>query len=470
MVILVFPAFNILGFRMEHPPLGVMTIAAALVAKDIPVTILDENVEPDFDRRLIALLQEDPVAVGISSMSGRQITAALRVSALVRRHADVPIIWGGVQASLEPETTLAHELVDMVIRNDGEEAFPALIQALMSGATDVGRIQGIGYKKNGRPVMTEDAPPADILKLPPMPFELIDYRRYRIEPGSRADDWTGDPKYILPMETSRGCPFSCIFCTESVRKKKWRALPPDTVIRHIRHYIMTTGIRNFQFIDDNLFGNIRRGKELIARLAEENLGIRWYSNIRTDFIARVEPSFIRLMEQSGCRLLTFGAESGSERLLAMINKKAHPEDVLAANRRLLGSAIRPHFVTIRGFPTETRGDLIKTLQLLVDIVLENPRAVCDSPCLIATPSTRIADMCLGDTVDGYVLEDWADILDRFKDERPPWVDPDTYRAIRRHRLLPYLVANANRRRGNAQHLMRLALRTYRMLLRYDHRF
>ena len=296
-----------------------------------------------------------------------------------------------------------------------------------------------------------------------IPFHLVDFNKYESDPR---DHWAVDPKQILPIETSRGCPYSCTFCTESVRKKKWRALSPERVIHDLKYYLHTYGIRNFTFIDDNLFGNIRRGEKIVELLVQENLGIAWYTNIRTDYMAKADPAFITMLEKSGCKMLTFGAESGSKRILKMINKKATPGDVVAANRKLIGSTITPHFVTIRGFPTETRDDLMETFLLNCRLLLENKRAVCDSPCLIATPSTKIAEMCLGDQVKHFRLEDWAQILDVFKDKKPPWVLDETYEFIDNHRIFSAITSKTNRTFRISNFLYHLLLIIYRLNFRF----
>ena len=461
--LLIFPSLEPGKRRPDRPPLGILTVAATLLEKGISVTVLDERAEFDFDRMLLQELQKQPVCVGISSMSGRQITHGLRISKLVKEYSSVPVIWGGVQASLEPSSTIEHAMVDIIVRDDGEETFPNLIEALGGKTSDLDQIKGIAFKRNGKIIFTDPPQPADIGKLPVVPFHLVDFNKYESDPR---DNWAKDPKKIIPVETSRGCPYSCIFCTESVRKKKWRALSPERVIDDVKHYIHAYGIRNFTFIDDNLFGNIKRGEKIVELLARENLGISWYTNIRTDYMAKADPSFISLLEKSGCKMLTFGAESGSKRILKMINKKATPGDVIAANRKLSGSTIIPHFVTIRGFPTETRDDLMETFLLNCRLLLENKRAVCDSPCLIATPSTKIAEMCLGDQVNHFRLEDWAQILDVFKDQKPPWVSDETYEFIDSYRVFSAITSKTNRTSCISNFIFRFLLRIYRLNFRF----
>ncbi|HNX90688.1 MAG TPA: radical SAM protein [Candidatus Omnitrophota bacterium] len=444
-VLLVYPAYIGEIGKPDRPPLGLLTIAAPLVEKGVEVCLLDERADrEDFDSKLVAELKKNPICVGISSMSGRHIAGALRVSKLVKENSDVPVVWGGVHPSLEPESTIRHPLVDIIVRDDGEETFQELLEALKDPNCDLSKINGIGFKdSDGKVVLTELSSPADISKIPYIPYHLVDFDRYESK-----DPWTIG-RGLIPMETSRGCPFRCSFCTESVRKKKWRSLPPERVINDIKYYIEKYGIYNYTFIDDNLFGNIKRGEDLIDLLAKEDLGIRWYTNIRTDYMSRATPEFLQKLEKAGCCMLTFGAESGSERILKMISKHATQEHVIKTNLNLNRVNISPHYVTIRGFPTETGKDMLDTYLLLIRLVLDNKKAICDSPFLIPTPGTQIFRQCFQDASErdrDLTLEKWAEAFDLEKMGCPMWLDPKTFSVIKHYKWLVGIIQKTNRRK------------------------
>ncbi len=462
-VLLVYPGYSGEKGTPDRPPLGLLTIAAPLVKQGIAVRIIDERAEKDFDALLYNEMKQNPICVGISSMSGSHIAGALRISKMVKEQFKIPVVWGGVHPSLMPESTVRHELVDIIVRDDGEETFPKLLDCLADTTSNLHNIKGIGFTENGNVILTEPAEPARIKALPLIPFHLVDLEKYDAQ-----QPWTSE-KRLLPMETSRGCPFSCSFCTESVRKKKWRALPPERVISDIRQYMNTYGIRNFTFIDDNLFGDIRRGEKLIDLMVKEKLNIKWYTNIRTDYIAHASEKFLSHLELSGCRMLTFGAESGSERILKMINKRASKSDVIASNRNLKGKKIIPHFVMIRGFPSETRKELIETFLLSIQLLLENRCAISAFPFLIPTPGTVIAKQCLKKDPERYSLEDWIQIFDMEKNGRPAWVLMETFTFIKRYNRLVQLMARTNRNHipKSVNYLLRLFLRFFKIILKLE---
>ena len=109
---------------------------------------------------------------------------------------------------------------------------------------------------------------------------------------------------------------------------------------------------------------------------------------------------------------------------------------------------------------------METFLLNCRLLLENKRAVCDSPCLIATPSTKIAEMCLGDQVNHFRLEDWAQILDVFKDQKPPWVSDETYEFIDSYRVFSAITSKTNRTSCISNFIFRFLLRIYRLNFRF----
>ena len=459
-VTLVYPSNLRESIIPSLPPLGLLTVAAPLTEKGIEVCLLDERVEKDFDARLMAELKKDPICVGISSMSGNHIKGALRVSRFIKERSRVPVVWGGVHPSLEPESTAAHPLVDVVVKDDGEETFSRLVEALKNKSPDLRGIRGIGFKERDSVVFTGSADPANIENLPLIPFNLVDFSKY-----DTRHNWTAGEK-IIPIETSRGCPFSCTFCTESVRKKKWRALSPERAVSDIKQYILKYDCKNFDFVDDNFFGTANRGESILWRLISENIGINWYSNIRPGFIAGSDPALTDLIERSGCRMVTFGAESGSERILKMVDKKATTDDIVTASRKMAGRAVRPHFVFIQGFPTETPVESIKTLSLCSKLLLENNTTYVDLPFLIPTPGTVIAEQCWQSNMDRFSLEDHSKSFEFGVHarvpwiKRPPWLSRMTFFFILCSTPVKWLIINTNRQYnpGWLNRIMRFFLR------------
>lgn len=472
-ILLVFASLKedpkMVGGEVYRPPLGILTIAGTLVEAGYSVTIIDERVEQEFDKILKKELDKIPLCVGISSMSGWHLLNSLRISKFIKETTKIPTVWGGVHTSLFPESVLKNNYVDYIVRDDGEETFPALLKCLDGGSlSDFEKIKGIGFKRDGNTILTEIASPADINSLPRIPFHLIDFEKYTIHSSREISPKSGfNAKHNIPIETSRGCPFSCGFCTESKRKKKWRMLSPERVINDIKYYKETTGIRGFSFVDDNFFGNKKRGKEIIELLIKEEVGISWDTNVTANFMAGLDEEFLHKLERSGCKFLVMGAETGSPRISKLVDvKKATVDDIINANRKLAKTNIVASFIFIQGFPTETLDDIKKTYLLNIKLLKENKNAINSNVFLIPTPGTRIAEMALGEKIKNMSLEDWGRIFDLRMEEKHPWVLKETYEFIKSNRYMFGVFRLTNRVPKSINKILYLFLWSFRIKLKY----
>lgn len=444
-VVLIFPKLSTVDVQdasrvTDHPPLGILTIAATLLDWEYNPIILDEQVETEFYNRLDLALSGKPICVGISSMSGSHIKSALMICKYIKEKSDVPVILGGVHASLSPLSSINNDLIDMIVMDDGEDSFRTLVKCLDTGG-DLEDIDGIAFKKDGE-VIFNSPKPYDIENIPQIPYYLVDLNKY--SPGP-LHFWTGR-NTVLPMETSRGCPYNCSFCTESVRKKKWRALSAERVIEDIEYYKEKYGVSNFLLIDDNFFGDKKRAEKIIDLMISRNLNIKWYTNVRADFLVRQGETFLKNLEKAGCKMLTFGAESGTQRIMDMIDKQGDIADLYKIDKMIKKTKIIPHFCTIRGFPTEKKEEVKNTYLFTLKLILTNNKACCDIPHLIPTPGTKICKACLGSKAESYTLDDWEKAFEADKQpDKPEWVLDETYKFMKDHEYCNRFISAANRK-------------------------
>jgi len=132
------------------------------------------------------------------------------------------------------------------------------------------------------------------------------------------------------------------------------------------------GINHFRFDDDEFFIYLKRSIELLTHL--KKLNIRWETSVRIDSILRMDDDFLVLMEESGCIKLEIGVESGSNRILKLMNKKITRNNTIEANRKLAKYDLNIMFLFMIGFPTETLEDMKKTVSLALQLKRENKRA------------------------------------------------------------------------------------------------
>lgn len=403
-------------------PMGLLMASVHLV-RACRVVIVDQNVERDWRGRLAALLAERPVCVGVSAMTGRQISEGLEVSAAVRR-AGVPVVWGGIHPTLLPRQTLEHPLVDFVVEGEGEETLPELADALAAGR-DTGAIPGLWSKRDGEIVHGGKRGFIDLKILPPVPYELLDLARY-VKPGPRGP--------ALSLYTSRGCPQRCTFCyNRSVHLSRWRGLPADQVVRDIRAILgRHPQIRHFQFWDDNFFASLPRARRIAEGIVATDPTLSWSAlGAHIQDLKRMDDAYLDFLRRSRLTDVLVGVESGSQRMIDLVHKNFRKEDLFLVNRRLAGFAIRPTYTFISGVPEERDEDIEETLDTMFRLRDENPGAILGNiKPFVCYPGTELYDKALEmGFVPPPTLEGWsAFVWGNYTKLDIPWVPP----ARRRH--------------------------------------
>src|SRR3989338_2869524 len=156
-------------------PLGLLSTVAA-VNGDYDVRILDQRVDENFEKHFSEELAKGPRVVLIPSMTGTQLKYALDISRTVKNTKSA-VLWGGVHATLMPEQTIGHKLVDMIVIGEGEFVLRNLMQAL-DGKTQLADVKGIAYKENGSVKMNLRAESPDPNMIPEVPYGLVNIEKY----------------------------------------------------------------------------------------------------------------------------------------------------------------------------------------------------------------------------------------------------------------------------------------------------
>lgn len=416
-VILVYPMHD--SEREYHWfPFSVIELAECAAAAGYEPVIVDQRVEADWQERLVQALTDETVCVGISVMVGEQIRAALDAAQRVRDcRPDVPLVWGGPHPSSEPEQTLRHHLVDVVARGPAEDSFVALLSAL-GQERSLEEIPGISWKQGGTIHHNHPAKRPDIDRGSPARYDRVDVPRY-INPKTM----------IAGAISSRGCSHRCAFCAISDQFRGWKPRRLDLVMDDLEYLVGRYRFARVSFHDGNFCVDQGRMVAFCRALMDRKLGIQgWHANARADQLARYAPETVALMRESGCELICLGVESGSPRILEMLNKGVTPAHAIQAVRRLKQHKIHGFLSLIFGCPGETLEDLEETvshvyrLQEMYDGV---------APVLHyyrPYPGTRLyKDACARGWTPPQSLEAWAEwTWDSSAARRNgfPWLDPD----------------------------------------------
>lgn len=425
-VVLLYPKTGLdIGGHTVAPPHGLLAIAAPVSKAGYNVKIIDMRRDDDWRTSLKNAISNDTICVGISSMTGTQIYFALMMAKEVRRltNGRIPIVWGGIHATILPEQTLQDEHVDIIVEGEGDESFLELVQALEK-TDSLYDIKGIAFKDGSKVVRTGSRDLIDVETLLPVPWHLIDVEKY-----INKDNYflKGSTRTLDVGQTSRGCPFRCAFCSSSsVLKKRYRAMSVDRSMELIMEPVEKFNLSGVWVRDDEFFVKNKRAYAICEKILNNDRPIKWYSTgMRVDTFLRATDDQLDILKRSGGEILKFGAESGSNRVLDLIRKGIHVEDTLRANERAKSLGITPAYSLIVGFPTETFQEINQTIDLGYRLKRENPAAQLETiPTYTAYPGTELYGLALQNGLKPpTTLAGWADwILDDYDltGQKIPW--------------------------------------------------
>lgn len=406
------------------PPHALLTIAAPVLKAGYSVKLLDQRTHPIHNPELENLLSSDTICVGISTMTGTQIRNALILARMVRdlTGGKVPIVWGGCHPSVAPEQTLGNDLVDIVVNGEGDETFLELVSAL-DHKQNLNTVKGIFYKDGGQIVKTQSRPLLDVEQLLPTPWELVNPEHY-----IHRDMYLQKSSRVLDVgQTSRGCPFNCGFCSSAqIRERKWRAMSVEKSLDMITEEVRRFNLNGIWLRDDEFYIDRKRATAICEGFIERNLNIFFYtSGTRVDVFMKASDYDIETLKRAGAYTLKFGAESGCQRILDLMQKGITTEQTLAVNQRCKRHGIIPVFGLMVGYPTETFEEINQTIDLAFRLKKENPAAQLETIAVFtALPGTPDHELAVKHgLVPPKSLEEWADwIFDDYDmdGKRSPW--------------------------------------------------
>lgn len=403
--LLVFPGRY--GAPNPQVPLSLLHVASSLRREGYKVRIFDMRIENYNDFKI-----GNPVFVGISSMSGLQIHHGLEFAKKVRAsNLSCPIVWGGVHPTLLPDQTAASEYVDVVVRGEGESTVVELVNRLATGQS-LDEVRGITYKSAGRIRTNPDGELVDLDTIPvDLPFDLLLMERY---PSFRAGRFH--------VQTSRGCPHRCGFCYNSIfNKRLWRGKSQERVLDEIEYVIgKFPNVKCIDIIDDNFFVDKNRVEGICREMIDRRIDVTWRANCRFDYMSRYDMNFIALLEKSGCVELNFGAETGSDRLLSLVEKDVTPAQMVQSveNLRNWGPSIEPYAFWMSGLPGETKEDLRKTYEVMDKLSETNKKTQHIEICIYTPFPSPMLGILESEFKPPQSLDEWGSInVFHF---RPPW--------------------------------------------------
>ncbi len=310
------------------------------------------------------ILKEDIDILGISITSVEQIIPGLTLAHLIKQaNKNIHITVGGSVFTklvdvLEKGSPL-FEFVDSFIVHEGETPLLRLVEHLR-GDGDLSQVPNLVYRKNGEVKVNRPFAKEELNALPTPDFDGMPFDLYFT------------PERVLPIMGSRGCYWEkCAFCSIPFDHMDFHVRYAETVVQDFKNLKEKYGCNYFFFTDEALPINFL--KTFSEKLIEENLDVQWTGELKFEK-SLLRDNRMETIYQSGCRKLIFGLESYNQRVLDAMKKGCPKEVIDKTVEECIRIGIAMHFYILIGFPTETRDEVMDS----VNFVMDN-QAILDSP-------------------------------------------------------------------------------------------
>lgn len=382
-------------------PFGLATMAAVLEQHGVQVAIYDAMALGHSVSEAVSVIKNSAAGIiGLSFMTPmysvvRDLTRAVREELPSSR-----IIMGGAHPTILPEQTLADfPWVDCLVLGEGEITFSELVTAYANGSS-IDCIPGVAFRDGGQTVLTSPRSPVLDLDSLPMPaWHLLPMSSYR----PTTSRFRRLPSHCLL--TSRGCPMNCAFCSQTIGREL-RLKSAERVLAEIEVLVGTYGAKELIFYDSCFTLNRRHVVSICEGMISRGLHrkVSWSCETRVDTIDR---ELLFLLKKAGCWSVHFGVESGSQRLINLVNKKISKAQVRQAFSWAHEAGLHTAAFFMLGLPTETAAESRET----IDFAKELKPGFAQFTITVPFPGTPLYDLALGsgsfrpDDWDGYST--WA---------------------------------------------------------------
>ncbi len=359
-ILIINPPHLSIGSRMprEHlPPLGLLSIGGPLIDAGHDVKLLDAEFGPMEHSEIVRqVLQQNPDAILLGhsgSTSAQPIINDITRQVKAQNNA-IKVIIGGVFPTYHWKEILeTNPQIDYIVCGEGEEIALNLITAL-SQNTPLETIKGLAFNVGGVPFKT-DTP--ETIK------NLDDYRiGWELMKGYNYTYW-GRRKAVV-IQFSRGCPYPCTYCGQSLFWKKWRHRDPQLLADEIEMLHKEYGVQVINFADENPSSNPKAWKAFLKALVAKNLKLILVGSIRADNIVR-DADFLHLYKKAGFERFLLGIENYDEMVLAKIKKAGAISKDKEAIQLLRKHNILSMATYVVGFGDEKTRDFYNSLKQLL---------------------------------------------------------------------------------------------------------
>ena len=293
-------------------PLGLGYLAAVLEGEKHEVKIIDAAAEGlSIERIIKRILNFSPDIIGITTLTVSVHSCYELAKEIKKRFPEIKIVVGGPHITSNSDDVLKYSEVDIAVIGEGEITFKELIEAMEKGE-DIEKVKGLAFNTKGKvffPSPREFISNLDILPFPAR--HLFPVGLYKPQPN----DQKKLPKFSII--SSRGCPYSCIFCDKNVFKNRYRSFSPKYIVEEMFHLVKEFKAGDIAFVDSTFTPSKDRVYGIVEEIKKANLNVTWTCSVRGDVLDR---QLLKDMKDAGCWRIRLGIESGNNEVLKFIKK------------------------------------------------------------------------------------------------------------------------------------------------------
>jgi anaerobic magnesium-protoporphyrin IX monomethyl ester cyclase len=415
-VMIVNPRFRLPIDTRTTPHLGLAYLAAVSEERGDEVFLFDADIEDESITEAVQRFQ--PGIVGITANTP-QVKSAWRTSQAIKSVKDIPVVLGGPHVSVLPAESAMRPEVDVVVRGEGEAVWVKLCEIIenaqqsnpnftaqdlldpQNGLLD--GLLGISYFTNqNQERHNPDHPPiADLDTLPFPAYHVFKMNRYtNLQPATDAIDGAKS----FSVMTSRGCPYRCTFCSQSIMPIKWRARSPENVLKEWQHLVHEMGAQEIGVLDDSAniqVDRLERMADLFIKHQVNHVPWIFVNGIRANLATQ---ELLGKLKKAGLKRTAFGVESGDPDVLLSIDKKIDHDTIRQAFKNAKAVGLETIGFFIIGLPGETEESMNRTIEFACEV---DP-LIANFSMMTPYPGTKVYE--IAKRQGRLLLDDWEDYV------------------------------------------------------------
>lgn len=354
--------------HIAAPPLGLGYLAGYLRSYGHKVELFDCAAKEITTEKLVEILKKKkPNLIGITvfTMFYPQVKETIKE---LKKMNSVPIVIGGPHVTALPRFSLKDTEANFAVIGEGEKTLLELVTTIEEGKREFSGVRGLAIKtKTGKIIENKRRPLIKNLDSLPFPaWDLIEPHKY--PPAPHGAFYKRFP--VAPIITTRGCPYNCSFCASKITwEQKLRFRDPQAVVDEIEFLVKKFGVKEFHLEDDNFTASRKHAMAVCQGIIKRNLDIVWAcpNGVRVDCL---DEELLRVMKKSGCYLLAFGIESGSQKVLDRAKKNLDLKLIPKTLKMVKKVGIQTWGFFIIGLPGETKKTVQRTIRLAKKLPLD----------------------------------------------------------------------------------------------------